>query len=445
MFRNPIVNEVYEQIRNNFEAAKPVAINEGLPPGTQESEPGAQPVQRTNSRQKQQMAANPQQAMDSAAEQISQGVEQVALAANMQNDSSKGEPPEPFREAQPSKPKATPQDKQRVQKVLNKLGQKLDPSEDGVPELDALFGRHQEAGMQVAEHMITDQQFAEKLSCHLVEEQSPERVTMLFTEAIQRLHNDDYNTVRDAICTHFNTAAKPVVEFVLDMANGDLSTIMEGETPEQISEGLAKRLAGLGVAAALGGGVMGQSVDHPVPQATAPQQETRTEATVKEPTNTAPIVADMARNVRQGSLGGMQQNRTQAQVFLHRVQDRVSSGKMTPDEGVDAIRNRYEISDNTIEQLHNLFSPISEQEGIETMSKNEEGVTFEEKNKRNEKELLEASRRREKALKKGTKEDPDAPAGHTKDVEATTQNTQTIDKCVFTCEQRERILDEIFG
>lgn len=343
------VQAIYEQIREQHARGAYGTIEEGLPPGTQDSDirqrqqgqPG-QPGQQTRK-----MLQDPKQAMKGAADTLSDAVQQVAVAANMEDNMIRGQAPAPFKETQPRKPMQTPQEKARRGKVLNALGDDLDQNEDGQIDQEALQNIKGTAGRQVAEHMITDENFTKNLSQHLKgENKDPERVTMLFTEAVHRMRIEDYNKSLKAIQEHFSDAVGPVVEFTLDIIKGDLSAIVEGQTPEQISENLAKRLAGLGVASAVS------------------------------------LVAEAKKG------------------------DDIDTTKTNDEEDIDG---------------------------------------YEERNDKNKKELEEAKKRRAKILKKGAPKEPDAPAGHTKDLEETTKTSCAVGNAVFTTEQRDELLDGIFG
>lgn len=343
------VQAIYEQIREQHARGAYGTIEEGLPPGTQRSDIRHQQSQQGQeaSLSPQQMVQDPKQAMQGAADTLSDAVQQVAVAANMENDMIRGQAPAPFKETQARKPMQTPQEKSRRGRVLNKLGDELDPSEDGKIDPGFLQNIKGTAGRQVAEHMITDENFTKNLSQHLKgENKDPERVTMLFTEAVHRMRIEGYSKSLKAIQEHFSDAVAPVVEFTLDIIKGDLSAIVEGQTPEQISENLAKRLAGLGVASAVS------------------------------------LVAEAKKG-----------------------------------DDIDTIRT-------------------NDEEDIDG---------YEERNDKNKKELEEAKKRRAKILKKGAPKEPDAPAGHTKDLEDTTKTSCAVGNAVFTTEQRDELLDGIFG
>lgn len=134
----------------------------------------------------------------------------------------------------------------------------------------------------------------------------------------------------------------------------------------EIPEGLAKSLAGLGMVAALGVGATGQldksGESHHMQDADQDKIEMvvqdidRNDKSVTDPAQTATIISDMARNVRRSSLGGMQQNRTQAQIFLQRVINSVDSGKMSPQDGINAIQSHYDVSDDTVSALQKILN-----------------------------------------------------------------------------------------
>lgn len=443
------VQHIYDQIRAQHMKGKYGTIEEGLPAGSQDSDQQDKGM-RASPTQMSRAAVNPKEAMAKAGQDVAAAVANVATAANMANDKAQGKAPAPLSNAQPRQAQPTPQDKMRAQKTIQKVGQELDPDEDGTPNLNE---NQTTAAKQVAEKMITNDDFTANMALHLTEHQDPDRVTMLFLESIERARIETPETALKAILEHFDDDAKPVVEFVMDIISGDLSAIVEGDTPETISEGLAKKLAGLGLAAALGtGAYQGMKGVHDSLEGGMLDRKAQTQhimnlddETSAVNTNRAQIVklaSALAPLSKRESLGGDGQDRTAAQAYLRQLTSRVNMGRMTPDAAVRMVNRRYDAEDLQ-DDLQSYFESIEEAEmpyKEDGEFENPDGNTpqndgIEDEHKKAEK------RRREKLGKNAV----DAPAGHTDDLDKTTKTSDDVQKSVFTNEAREELLDGIFG
>lgn len=453
---NESVQFIFDQIRAKH-AAKYGVISEGLPPGTQDDEISSQKGS-LNSNTAQRMSNDPKRSMQDAGKKIAAAVQQAAMAANAKDNQDKGLPPANVRNAQPKPAKATPQDKNRRQKVLSKLAQNLDDNEDGQIDknIPQQLKEHQDtAGRQVATHMITDANFTGNLAKYLKEEQTQERVSALLIEGISRLPVDGLDKTIQVIKEHFDSDIHPVVEFVLDIANGDLSSIVEGQTPEQISEGLAKKLAALGIAGALGMGAMhmGKGQDaaaKPTAQPQRTEQSTTNFNDLKVNRNLTQTAYRLARLAKRESLGGAAMGNQRAAAVLRTLSAYVQRGRMTPDQAIQRLSRDYNIDDGMTETLQSFFGTLVSEDCSLTERATMDGTGKGEKdtNAKNDEvddEVAKAIKRREKALKDMGKGGPDAPAGHTDNTDETTQTSKAVNNTIFTVEQRQELLDGIFG
>lgn len=443
------VQHIYDQIRAQHEHGSYGTIEEGLPAGSQDSD---QPSGQVNATQVGRAATDPKKAMAQAGDAVAQAVTQAAVAANMANDKAQGKAPANLRNAQPKDAVKTPQEKMRAQQTINNLGQDLDPDEDGEPNLN-----ESTAAKQVATQMITDNDFTANMALHLTEGQDPDRVTMLFLESIERCRLESPETALASILEHFDDEAKPVVEFVMDIISGDLSAIVEGDTPETISEGLAKKLAALGIAASMAGGIHGglgklnDSLQGGVLDRQSQIQSTMDNMDQDSVVNTnraqiAQLGSQLSQVPKKPSTGGASQDRRAAMAYLRQLSSRVNMGKMTPEAAIRMVGKRYDaedLQDDLQDDLQSYFESIQESE----MPYDQDGKFENPDNDSTpgtddiEGQYKDAEKRRREKLGKNA---VNAPAGHTDDVDDTTKLHDEVQKTVFTAEAREDLLDGIF-